>query len=168
MLQISTKQCSLQNHGGVTKSHCCDSQKVGNDVIGNTVVTLRWTFAHLFHSRIQLPSSGETPNIRCSCAWIIGSTDFWLRKGLVTLFVWSIEIMPIVVTLRHELALNLCWLCMDNGSEALGIPLCQCLFVYIHDSMRTPFVPGWAATRYRSHRSVWFWTAPFFLLTKMK
>ena len=37
---VSTKKCSLLNHGGVTKSHCCDSQTVANDFIGNTVVTL--------------------------------------------------------------------------------------------------------------------------------
>ena len=40
---VSTKKCSLQSHGGVTKSHCCDSQTVANDFIGNTVVTLRGT-----------------------------------------------------------------------------------------------------------------------------
>ena len=40
---VSTKKCSLQNHGGVTKSHCCDSQTVANDFIGNTVVTLGGT-----------------------------------------------------------------------------------------------------------------------------
>ena len=33
----------LQNHGGVTKSHCCDSQTVSNDFIGNVVVTLGGT-----------------------------------------------------------------------------------------------------------------------------
>ena len=37
------KKCSLLNHGGVTKSHCCDSQTVANDFIGNTVVTLGGT-----------------------------------------------------------------------------------------------------------------------------
>ena len=37
------EKCSLQNHGGVTKSHCCDSQTVANDFIGNTVVTLGGT-----------------------------------------------------------------------------------------------------------------------------
>ena len=42
MLQFSTK-FSLQNHGGVTKSHCCDPQTVANGFIGNTVVTLRGT-----------------------------------------------------------------------------------------------------------------------------
>ena len=40
---VSTEKFSLQNHGGVTKSHCCDSQAVANDVIGNTVVTLGGT-----------------------------------------------------------------------------------------------------------------------------
>ena len=39
MLQFPRKKCSLRNHGGVTKSHCCDSQTVANDFIGNTVVT---------------------------------------------------------------------------------------------------------------------------------
>ena len=42
MLQFSTK-FSLQNHGGVTKSHCYDPQTVANGFIGNTVVTLRGT-----------------------------------------------------------------------------------------------------------------------------
>ena len=40
---VSTKKCSLQNHGGVIKSHCCDSQTVANDFIGNNVVTLGGT-----------------------------------------------------------------------------------------------------------------------------
>ena len=48
MLQFSTK-FSLQNHGGVTKSGCCDPQirVVANGFIGNTVVTLRGTL-HTF------------------------------------------------------------------------------------------------------------------------
>ena len=40
---VSTKKCSLQNHDGVTKSHCCDLQTVANDFIGNAVVTLGGT-----------------------------------------------------------------------------------------------------------------------------
>ena len=43
MLQFSTKKCSSRNHGGVTKSHCCNSQTVANGFIGNTAVTLRGT-----------------------------------------------------------------------------------------------------------------------------
>ena len=43
MLQFSTKKCSSQNHGGVTKSHCCDSQTVANGFIGNSAVTLEGT-----------------------------------------------------------------------------------------------------------------------------
>ena len=43
MLQFSTKKCSSQNHGGVTKSHCCDSRTVANGLIGNTLATLRGT-----------------------------------------------------------------------------------------------------------------------------
>ena len=43
MLQFSTKKCSSQNHGRVTKSQCCDSQTVANGFIGNTAVTLRGT-----------------------------------------------------------------------------------------------------------------------------
>ena len=50
---VSTKKCSLQNHGGVTKSHCCDSQTVANDFIGNTVVTLGGT-ANVCHVIIIL------------------------------------------------------------------------------------------------------------------
>ena len=41
---VSTKKCSLQNHGGVTKSYLLtDSQTVANDFIGNTVVALGGT-----------------------------------------------------------------------------------------------------------------------------
>ena len=40
---VSMKECSLWNHSGLTKSHCCDSQTVANGFIGNTAVTLRGT-----------------------------------------------------------------------------------------------------------------------------
>ena len=50
---VSTKKCSLQNHGGVTKSHCCDSQTVANGFSVNSAVTLGGTLPTFPYSRSQ-------------------------------------------------------------------------------------------------------------------
>ena len=70
MLQFSTKKCSSQNHGGVTKSHCCDSQTVANCFIGNPAVTLGETLPtfSIQQKSVYLYMSNTTIMIKCmSC-----------------------------------------------------------------------------------------------------
>ena len=61
---------SSQNQGGVTKSHCCDSQTVPNGFIGNSAVTLGGTLPtfSIQQKSVYLYMSNTTIMIKCmSC-----------------------------------------------------------------------------------------------------
>ena len=70
MLQFSMKKCSSQNHGGVPKSHCYDSQTVANGFIGNSAVTVGGTLPtfSIQQNSVYLYMSNTTIMIKCmSC-----------------------------------------------------------------------------------------------------
>ena len=100
MLQFSTKKCSSQNHGGVTKSHCCDSQTVANGFIGNFALTLEGTLPtfSIQQKSVYLYMSNTTIMIKCmSCDINFQSQEHLKNLGT------AVEIMSVHTDLhRHK------------------------------------------------------------------